>query len=888
MPLLRHITRGLRVLTRGVAANRDLDEEVRHFYDEAHADDMARGTTAADARREARLAFGDRTAVREEVRAHGWEHHVETALADLRYAVRGLRRRPGFAVVAILTLALGIGASTAIFSAVDPILFEPLPYPHADRIVSITDRGSEGQPEDVTYGTYLEIAQRSRSFSALAIADRWQPALIGLDQPERLAADHVTADYFRVLGVEPAAGRDFTGADDAQGAARVAIVSDAFARRHFGGAPAVLDQLIDLDGSKYTVVGVMPPGFENVLMPEDDVWAPRRYRAHASFDSAEWGHHLRMVGRLAPGMTIERTRAELASIARSRIAAFARPPWADMSQGLELRSLQAAVTSTVRPALLAILAAVALVLIVAGVNVTNLLLARGAYRRGEFALRVALGAGRRRIVRQLLTESLLLAFAGGVLGLALAVIGVRALLALAPAGLPRADAIGLDAPAFAFAAALTLLIGVAIGVYPALQTARGDQSGALQPGPRIAGAGSHGLRRALVVSEIAIALVLLVGAGLMVRSLARLMSIAPGFDSSGLVTLQIDAAGPTYTTGPARYQFFRQTLEAVRRLPGVASAAFTSQLPLGGEPDEGYGVRFEAQPKGNDPNGDLSALRYAVTPDWFKTMRIPLRRGRLLDERDRPGAQEAIVISESLAREAFDGRDPIGQRLRIGPELGSDRPWDVVVGVVGDVKQTSLGTSVEGPAFYVAMGQWDWVDSVQTIVVRTDGDPATLVPAIKRAVWSVDRNEPIIRVATMNALVARSEAKRRFVLTIFGAFGLAALALAAIGIYGVISGGVTERITEIGVRAALGASRSAILVMILREGVVLAAVGVGLGAIGAGMLSDTLRTLIFGISRADAVTYVAAVLLVLLIAIVASVAPAARAARIDPSVALRA
>jgi putative ABC transport system permease protein len=886
MSPLRALIRGLRVLTRGAAADRELDEEVRHFYDEASADARARGATPADAQRSARLAFGDRHAIREEVRSHGWEHAIETTMADLRYAARGLRRRAGFSIAAALTLALGIGASSAIFSAVDPILFEPLPYPKADRIVTVEDRRGDGEPLDVTYGTYQEIAQRSRSFDRLAIADRWQPTVVGPAQPERLIADRVTSDYFRVLGILPAAGRDFVADDDAPGAARVAIVSGGFARRHFGAIPAALGRPLTLDDVEYTVIGVMPTSFENVLMPQAEVWSPRRYRARAPFESAEWGHHLRMVGRLRAAVSVEDARRELASIAQAPSAEFPRPPWDSLQQGLQVRSLHAMVTSGVRPALLAIFAAVTLVLMVAAVNVTNLLLARGAQRRGEFALRTALGAARGRIVRQLLTESVLLAAIGGLLGLAVAALGVHALVALAPDQLPRVDAIRLDTRVFAFATLLTIAIGLGVGVYPALQSAGTSGDAALQPGTRIAGAASHTLRRVLVVAEIALALVLLVGAGLMVRSLTRLMSISPGFDPSGVLTVQIDGTGRSLEADSARYQFFDQVLERVRRVPGVTTAALSSQLPLSGEPPEGYGVRFEAQPS-DDPNGSFNGLRYAVTPGWFTTMRIPLRRGRLLDARDRPGAQEAVVISESLARQAFPGADPIGQRLRIGPEIGSDRPWDVVVGIVADVKQSSLASEDDGAAFYVATGQWSWVDRVQTISVRTSRDPATLVADVKAAIWSVDRNQPIIRVSTMDALVARSEAERRFVLTVFAAFGLAALGLAAIGIYGMVSGGVAERMTEIGVRAALGATRANILLMVLRQGVTLAVVGVGVGVVGATLLSSTLRTLIFGISRADAATYAAAVAIVLVIAVVASALPAARAARVNPSVALR-
>jgi putative ABC transport system permease protein len=886
MSFLRHLSRGLRVVTRRAAADRDTDEEVRHFFDEASADDVARGLRPSEARRNARMAFGDPTVVRETVRSSGWEHVIETVGADLRYAARAIRHRPGFAVVTSLTLALGIGASTAIFSAVDPVLFEPLPYPQADRIVSIADRNSvTAQPLDVTYGTYLEIAARSRSFAALAVADRWEPALVGRTEPERLAGDRVTPDYFRVLGLSPIVGRDFTAADDQQGAPRVAIVSNGFARRHFGTEPATLGRSITLDGNAYTIVGVMP-AFDNVLSPLADVWAPRRYRRQASFDSAEWGHHLRLIGRLAPGVSLARTRGEVATISASRTSAFPRPPWASMDGGLIVESLQSAVTRDVRPALLAIFAAVVLVLLVAIVNVTNLLLARGAQRRGELALRAALGAARWRIVRQLLVESLMLACCGGALGLVVAAAGVRALVALAPQALPRVNAIVLDVPAFIFAAVLSLVVGVAIGLYPALRGAHVEDAQRLQPGTRIAGAPSHTVSRTLVAAEIALAVVLLVGTGLMLRSLTRLMSIPPGFDASHIVTMEVDAAGSAYNSDAARYHFFEQALDAVRRLPGVTSAAFTSQLPLSGRPADGYGIRIEAQPQ-NDPGGDFNGLRYAVTPDWFGTMRIPLKRGRLLDDRDRPGALEAIVVSESLAEEAFPGKDPIGQRLRAGPEISADGPWDVVVGVVGDVKQGSLADD-GGAAFYVADGQWAWVDNAQSLVVRTTGDPTALIPSLKRAVWSVDRNQPILRVATMDALVARSEAQRRFVLTVFAAFGLAALALAGIGVYGMVSGGVTERLAEIGVRAALGATRANILSMVLRQGLLLAAVGGALGIAAAGLLSGALHTLIFGISRADVATYAAAGALVLVISVVAAAVPAIRAARVDPSAALRA
>jgi putative ABC transport system permease protein len=887
MSIWRQLTHGVRVLTRRAEADSELDDELRHFLDEASAESVARGASPAEATRDARLAFGTGLAIREEVRSHGWEHLVDNALADLRCAGRGFRRRPGFAAVAALTLALGVGASTAIFSVVYPILFAPLPYPHPDRLVRLADYGREGALIDVTYGNFHELLTRSLSFAELAAMDRWKPALTGLAEPERVVSALVTSRYFRALGVFPAAGRDFTADDDRSSAPRVAILSDGLARRRFGSAGAVLGRPISLDGDEYVVIGVMPGGFEDVLSPSTEVWVPRRFRANASFESAEWGHHMRVVGRLAPGVSLARARQEVAAIGGTRIEAFPRPPWASMTSGLAIESLQISVTRRLRPALLAVLAAVALLLVIAGVNVTNLLLARGAERAEELAMRAALGARRERLIRQLLTETLLLSFVGGGLGLGVAAAGVHLLVALAPEGLPRAGAIQLDSAAFAAAAALTTLVGLGAGLAPALHGAGHDLHGRMPCGPRTTGQTSTGLRRALVAAEIALALVLLVGAGLMMRSISSLLEAAPGFDTSQVLTMQVEAAGHRYDTDLARLQLFDEVLDAVRRVPGVQTAAFTSQLPLSGDLD-GYGVQLESAPRSR-PDDYQSALRYAVTPQWFATMGIPLRRGRLLDSRDRHGAtSESIVISESMARRQFRGRDPIGQRLRAGPEIGDrNRPWDVVVGVVGDVKQTSLALEADD-AFYVAMGQWGWVDDVQSLVVRTTGDARIPLPEMKRAIWSVDRDLPIIRVATMDEILVRSEAERLFVLTALEAFGLAALALAAIGVFGMVSGSVTERRRELGVRAALGASRAGLLALVLRQGLGLTAIGIGTGICGAALASGALRSLLFGVTRADTVAYLGASTLVLVMAAAASAIPAARAARVDPSLTLRA
>jgi len=884
MSLWRQLARGVRALVHRTDADRDVSDEVEHFLDQSIAAHLARGLSPDEARRAAVLEMGNATVARERVREYGWENIVEAVAADLRYAARRLRRSPGFTTVCVLTLALGIGGSTAIFGAVYPILFQPFPYPDAGRIVHLSDYGAAGQPADVTYGTFHEISRRSRSFAELAAADRWQPALMELDEPERLGGALVTARYFDVLGVMPAVGRNFAATDDSPGAPRVAIVSDALVHRRFGSARAVLGNTVTLDGNQYTVIGVMPPGFEDVLSPSADVWAPRRFQPNTSFQSAEWGHHMYMVGRLAPGVGIDQARHEVAAIGATPIADFPRPAWASMEGGLDTRSLRDAVTRDVRPALLAIVAAVVLVLAIACVNVTNLLLARGLRRRDELAMRAALGAGRGRIVRQLLTETLLLALVGGALGLGVGAIGVRALVALAPAALPRADAIGLNMPALVFTIALTTLVGVVVGVVPALQGTNRDLRTGMQSGARTTGGASHTLRQSLVVVEVALALVLLVGTGLMLRSLARLFSVAPGFDASHTLTMQVDAAGHRYDGDTATYLFFEEALERVRRLPGVTGAAFTSQLPMSGDLD-GYGVEWESV---SESRTDLpSALRYAVTPDWFRTMRIPLRRGRLLDASDRPGAPEAIVISESLARRVFPDADPIGERLRIGPEIGdTTRSWGMVVGVVGDVTQTSLALGADD-AIYVTMGQWPWVDQVQSLAVRTAGDPAALAPAVERAIWSVDRNVPIIRVATMSDLLARSEARRHFVLIVFESFGLAALALAVIGIYGVLAGSVAERMRELGVRAVLGATPERLRALVLRQGMTLAVIGTVIGIGAAVLATRAITTLLFGISRLDPVTYAGVIALLLGVSAVACWVPAWRASRVDPAVTMR-
>jgi putative ABC transport system permease protein len=880
--LLRHITRGLYVLTHRRAADQDIADEVQHYLDQLAAE----GGSPRNA-----------TMVREQVRSFGWENLVDQVLVDVPYAARRLRASPAFTTVSAITLAVGIGASTAIFSAVNPILFEPLPYPDASRMLMISDRGPGGNRADVTFGTFAELAARSRSFGAVAVVKPWQPTLISRAEPERLDGQRVSASYFATLGWKPRLGSDFDAADDRPHGPDVAIVSNALWQRRLNADPAIVGQQITLDGDRFTVIGVMPAGFDNVLAPSAQVWSLLQYESSAGFfgaagnhDTREWGHHLTMVARVRSGWSVDAARRELATLARTPSPDFARPFWASLSDGLIVHALQDDVTSGVRPVLLAILGAVLLVLAIACVNVTNLVLARGAQRRGELAMRAALGAGRGRIVRQLVTESLLLALLGGALGLGFAVFGTRALVALSPPELPRVSAIGINGGVFLYASGVTTICGVLIGLIPALQDTRHLRRATQR---------RRSLRSGLVVTEVALALVLLVGAGLLLRSLNQIFGVSPGFMPSHMLTMQVQEVR-------ARDQFFAEALEAVRRVPGVTSAAFTSQLPLSGEVD-GYGAHMErgaaellptdqssgaeraASTRGGaawnrrtDESGDYGALRYTVSPGYVQTMGIALRRGRLLDEHDVAGQLHVVLVSESFARRNLPGQDPIGQRLRLGP----DTTWATIVGVVTDVKQLSLAGD-QTDAVYNATSQWMWVDPRQSLVLKTPGDAAALASAVKAAIWSVDKSQPIVRVATMDDLVARSEAQRRFALTVFELFGLVALALAAIGLYGVLSGSVTERLREIGVRTALGASPADILTLIVRQGMTLAALGVVLGLCGAIAASRAITTLLFGVSSLDPTTYLGVIVVLLGVSGLACWLPAQRASGVAPLTALR-
>lgn len=875
---MRTLRAGLRRVFRKDAVERDLDDEVRSYLASATDEYIRAGLPPDQAARRARVELGGIESVKEHARGFGWEVLVETTLRDLRFGARSLARTPGFTVVTLVTLALGIGATTAIFSAVKPILFDPLPYPNGDAIVSISYAADDGSRIPQAFGTFAELRARSRSLSAAAAVKSWLPTLEGAGDTERLTGQRVSAGYLDVLGVSPMIGRNFDPAEDVPAGANEALLSSALWRRRFGSDRTIVGQKILLNGQPFTVIGVMAPEFENVLAPESEIWTLLQYDPALPLNGREWGHHLRVAARLSAQASVARARDELDTIAHNPVAQFSRPAWASMSKGMIVTSLADDMTGAVRPALTAVLAAVLLMLAIAAVNVANLVSGRTFVRAGEFAMRTALGAGRGRLIRQLLTECGLLAISGAALGLGVAFFGLRELVALSPPEMPRLAAVRLDGASLLFAAAVAAVIALLIGIIPVVQLSRGHLLGAVrESGARVFGA-RHASRHVLVIAEVALALVLLVNAGLLWRSLSALFAVRTGFNASRLLTMQVYPPSRTIDKTSSD-QFFRASLDAVRSLSGVTAAAFTSQLPLSGD-DAAYGVRFE----GEDANSGGSAFRYAVSAGYFTTLGIPIRRGRALDHRDAAGAPPAAIISESLARRQFGDADPVGRKVHIGP---AETPWFAIVGVAGDVRQMSLADD-QPDAVYLTTEQSWFVEGLQSLVVRSDTrDASTLAAGVKRAIHAIDPGRPVVRVRTMEDLIASTASERRFIVILLEAFALVALVLASVGLHGVLSSQVTERIREIGVRSALGASRTRIVLEVLGRGMTLTAIGLAIGLVVTLLGSSALVTLLFGVTRFDVVTYAGVVAMLATVSVIACAIPAWRAARVDPVRVLR-
>jgi putative ABC transport system permease protein len=810
-------------------------------------------------------------------RANG-DTAMRSFLSDLRLGARLLRRSPAFTAICVLTLGIGIGATTAIFSVANPLLLQSLPYPDADRLITVFDRAGDGSPTNVGFPTYEDLVERSRFIERAAVAGTWQPTLSEPGNAERITGERVSWTYFDVLGVRPAIGRSFLEEEDQPGVERAVILTHGLWSRRYGGDSSVIGRAISIDGTPHDVVGVLPAAFENVMAPTAEIFRVLRYEA-----SQPWAcrtcRHLRMVARVRPDAPLARVDAELDAISAQLASEHPRDY---ASVGVHVLGLHEQVTGNLRPVVLAVIGAAALVLLIAVANVTNLQLARAMRREGEFAIRAAIGAGRGRLVRQLLAEGLLLGALGGAIGVLVAYVTVPALVSRLPATLPRLSAVQVDLVALGLAAGVSLLVGIVIGLAPAWRGSRRSVFDTLRGGKRLAGSPRLVARAGLVVAEVALALVLLTGAGLLSRTLLSLHAVNAGFDASNLLTLQAQATGARYETDSAVLVQHDRLRSAVLALPGVTGAGIVSQLPLGGNMDA-YGIRAQDKPLDN-PELAPYADRYAVSHDFMETMRIPLRRGRYFTPADAENAPLVVIVSEALAAKIWPGEDPIGKRIQVGGP--SDVPFRDVVGVAANVRHSGLDDGVTQQV-YLPTRQWKWADNQFAMVVRTAGDPQRLAPAVRAAVRETDPDQPITSFASMEQVVSSSTAQRSLALLLFAAFAGVAVLLAAAGIYGVLSGHVAERTREIGVRSALGAAPADIMRTVLGQGARLAAIGLALGIVGALAFARLLETLLFGVGAADPLTLGAVSAVLALVAVAACVVPARRALRVDPMTALR-
>ena len=814
-------------------------------------------------------------------------------LADIRYALRVLRKSPGFALIVVLALALGIGANTAIFSVVNAVLLRALPFPDAGHIVMVWSPNPQivlGVDElPPSAADFADWRRQNQVFERLAAVNSRQFNLTGEGEPEREGGAEITADFFPVLGVKPQRGRWFTAEEDQPGK-RVAVISHALWQRRYGSDTGIIGRQITIDGQGHTVVGVMPPGFQfprTSEMPNfysfaahTDIWVP------FGWDASKWNnrgsHDLIAIARLKPGVSLERAQSEMAAIEKRLSEQYND----SRGWGAKLVPLRDQIVGSTRVALWTLLGAVGFVLLIACANVAKIVLSRATGRQKEMAIRTAVGASRMRVARQLLTESVLLGVAGGILGLVLASVGIDVLLSIAPADIPRMEGVGIDGRVLAFTALISVVTGLLFGVAPALQMSSSKLNETMKESGRGSSAGvvSGRFRGALVVGEVALALMLLVGAGLLLKSFVRLAHVDPGFRAHATVTIDVTLPGFKYPTEQKQASFFQQVINRVAALPGVQTVGAISRLPLGNSAEEVEAFTIEGKAS---PSGQPLQAEYRVcTADYFRALGVPLVRGRWLTNADAEGRPRVAVVNEELARQYFPGEDPIGKRAKIGFH-GSTNPWLTIVGIVHDVKHNSLAAPAP-PQIYVSYLQSP--DTQMTLVIRTAGDPLQVVAAVRNEVRSVDPDQPVANVRTMDQIVAASVARPRFNMLLLGIFAGVALVLAAVGLYGVISYSVGQRAHEIGIRMALGAKRSDVLGMVLRQGMILVAAGLVIG-LGAAMLMSrvlgSLSSLLYDVSSTDPMILAGVVLILAATAMAACTMPALKATRVDPVTALR-
>ena len=808
---------------------------------------------------------------------------MDSLLQNIRFAVRSLRKSPALTASVVLTLALCIGATTAIFSVVYAVLFRPLPFAHPGEILLVRTTWKD-LTSSFSVGNWADVNRQQRSFRYFVPAYGESFNLAGADTPENVNGARVGADYFAMLGVEPSLGRTFLPEEDTPGRGDVVVLSDGLWRRRFGADSSVVGRTVRLDGRPHTVVGVMPASLDYAIFGEE-FWVPAAFSAERLAMHDE--HYLVVLGRLKPGVTVPQAKEEMRGLAGWLEENY---PKDNQDRGIIMSSLMEELVGDYRPRLYVLLGAVGFVLLIACANIANLLLARGAARSRETAIRAAIGAGRGHLLRQALTESLVLAAAGGVLGVLAGYWGVTLLAAFGPEDVPRLAQARVDGPALAFALGVTLLSGLVFGLAPALRMSARMPHEALKEGGRggSRAGGRDRLRSVLVVGEIALALVLLTGAGLLIRSAIVLNGVDPGFDPTGVVAGRVSLPAVGYETPEQVTRAFQQIEERVAAVPGVANAALVSAAPL--EDGNTNGLVPEGRELGIG-SAINSAMRL-VTPGYFATMRIRLVRGRTFTASDVREAPRVMVINEALAREAFPGQDPIGKRIACC-EAGPDSLpiWKEVVGVVNDVRAQGLDQEPM-PEFYLPVLQapdaaWTWTDRTLTVAVRAPSDAIALMGPLRRAIAEVDPSLPLYNLGTMQGRLVDSLAQSRFSTMLLTVFGSIALILAAIGVYGVISYGVAQRTQEIGIRMALGARQGDVLAMVVRHGAVLAGIGLAVGLAGALALSQFLGSLLFRVSPTDPPTFASGTAVLSAVALFAAALPARRAARTNPMIALR-
>src|ERR1700754_2479844 len=801
-------------------------------------------------------------------------------LQDLRYAARILWKNPGFTAVAVIALALGIGANTAIFSVVNTVLLRPLPYKDPEQLVMVwEDNSRHGYPRDTpAAANFVDWRDQNSVFSGMAAFADTYFNLTGVGDPERLQGRIVSASLFPLLGVEPQLGRVFTSAEDQPGAQNVVLLSHRLWQRRFGGDPAIVGKTLSLSGQTYTVVGVMPARFQ---FPEnvDELWIPIAFTAQEAANRNR--HYLEVVARLKPGVTLAQAQSEMTTIGARLQQQY---PQSNTDLSVAVTSLHEHVVGDIKPALLILLGAVGLVLLIACANVANLLLARAAIRQKEIALRVALGARRWRLLRQFLTESVLLATLGGILGLAIAYAGLLLLGSFIPENIAQAREISLDLKVLGFTLLVSLLTGFIFGLAPAIQSLRMNQSETLKEGGRDSVTGRSGkrLRGLLVTAEVAVSLVLLIGAGLLINSFLRLRNIDPGFKVDHLLTMKIELPEPKYETLERRAAFYTDLVQRVQSLPGARSAAVTTNLPLYRQGNS-ISIRVEGRPD-PPPGQELIVVTRIISPGYFDTMSIPLLAGRQFTDQDTETTPNVVVISETMAKRFWAGEEAIGKRLAIG-RVRSDADWIQGVGIVKDGRQFELNAEPR-PQMYVSYRQADFF-APEDLVVKTDVEPASMAAAVRKAVWEIDKDQPVSNIKSMEEILGDSIARQRFSMLLLGVFAAVALLLAAVGIYGVMSYSVAQRTHEIGIRMALGAQTGAVLKLAVGYGLKLVVAGVLIGLVAAFALTRLMSTLLFGVTPTDPATFALISLLLVGVAALASYIPARRATKVDPLVALR-